>query len=182
MSNSTASTAAITFSFAVLNRTVWTAKKQALSGNAGGNRQEEEPDTGNCTLCGMPEDTAHILVNCNNYSYRAWERVSMAITEACRTLDPDNGRISLTFSNIMYHTAILSLPLIFKKQITAFLLEFKRDIYARRTERCVGEGGGRGAGRMYTDQRIDIVPHADDNRIEPCRVQQQRGSRDHQYQ
>jgi len=26
------------------------------------------------------------------------------------------------------------------------------------------------------------VPHADDNRIEPCRVQQQRGSRDHQYQ
>jgi hypothetical protein len=104
----------------------------------------------------MPEDTAHILVNCNNYSYRAWERVSMAITEACRTLDPDNGRISLTFSNVMYHTAILSLPLIFKKQITAFLLEFKRDIYARRTERCVGEGGGRGAGRMYTDQRIDI--------------------------
>ncbi len=26
------------------------------------------------------------------------------------------------------------------------------------------------------------VPHADDNRIEPCRVQQQRGPRDHQYQ
>jgi hypothetical protein len=156
MTNSTASTAAITFSFAVLNRTVWTAKKQALSGNAGGNRQEEELDTGNCTLCGMPEDTAHILVNCNNYSYRAWERVSTAITEACRILNPDNGRISLTFSNIMYHTAILSLPPTYKKQITAFLLEFKRDIYARRTERCVGEGGGRGAGRMYTDQRIDI--------------------------
>jgi hypothetical protein len=28
----------------------------------------------------------------------------------------------------------------------------------------------------------DVVPHADDNRIGPCRVQQQRGSRDHQYQ
>ncbi len=42
MTNSTASTTAITFSFAVLNRRVWTAKKQALSGNAGGNRQEEE--------------------------------------------------------------------------------------------------------------------------------------------
>ncbi len=27
-----------------------------------------------------------------------------------------------------------------------------------------------------------LVPHADENRIEPCRVQQQRGSRDHQYQ
>jgi hypothetical protein len=26
------------------------------------------------------------------------------------------------------------------------------------------------------------VPHADDNRIGPCRVQQQRGPRDHQYQ
>ncbi len=62
MTNTTASTSAITFSFAVLNRTVWTAKKQALSGNAGGNRQEEELDTGNCILCGMPEDTAHILV------------------------------------------------------------------------------------------------------------------------
>ncbi len=30
--------------------------------------------------------------------------------------------------------------------------------------------------------RLVCVPHADDNRIGPCRVQQQRGSRDHQYQ
>ncbi len=30
--------------------------------------------------------------------------------------------------------------------------------------------------------RLTVVPHADDNRIGPCRVQQQRGSRDHQYQ
>jgi hypothetical protein len=156
MTNSNASTAAITFSFAVLNRTVWTAKKQALSGNAGGNRQEEEIDTGQCTLCGMIEDTAHILVNCNNYSYRAWERVNAIITTACRALDPENGRISLTFSNIMYHTNILSLPQIYKKQITAFLLEFKRDIYVRRTERCTGENGERRAGRIYTDQRINI--------------------------
>ncbi len=29
---------------------------------------------------------------------------------------------------------------------------------------------------------IISVPRADDNRIGPCRVQQQRGSRDHQYQ
>jgi hypothetical protein len=28
----------------------------------------------------------------------------------------------------------------------------------------------------------EVVPHADDNRIGPCRMQQQRGSRDHQYQ
>ncbi len=27
-----------------------------------------------------------------------------------------------------------------------------------------------------------LVPHADDNRIGPCRAQQQKGSRDHQYQ
>jgi hypothetical protein len=156
MTNSTASTSAITFSFAVLNRTVWTAKKQALSGNAGGNRQEEELDTGNCILCGMPEDTAHILVNCNNYSYRAWERASTIITLACRAIEPGNGIINLTFSNIMYHTDILSLPQTYRKQIAAFLLEFKKDIYVRRTERCIGEGGGRWAGRIYTDQRIDI--------------------------
>jgi hypothetical protein len=156
MTNSTASTTAITFSFAVLNRTVWTAKKQALSGNAGGNRQEEELDSGHCTLCGEMEDTAHILVNCNNYSYRAWERVNTIITIACRALNPDSGRISLTFNNIMYHTNILSLPQTYKKQITAFILEFKRDIYVRRTERCTGENGERWAGRTYTDQRIDI--------------------------
>jgi hypothetical protein len=156
MTNSTASTTAITFSFAVLNRTVWTAKKQALSGNAGGNRQEEELDSGHCTLCGEMEDTAHILVNCNNYSYRAWERVNTIITTACRALNPESGRISLTFNNIMYHTNILSLPQPYKKQVTAFILEFKRDIYVRRTERCTGENGERWAGRTYTDQRIDI--------------------------
>jgi hypothetical protein len=156
MTNSTASTSAITFSFAVLNRTVWTAKKQSLSGNAGGNRQEEDLDTGNCILCGRTEDTAHILVNCNNYSYRAWERVSMIITLACRAIEPENGIINLTFSNIIYHTDILSLPQTYKKQVTSFLLEFKKDIYVRRTERCISEGGGRWAGRIYTDQRIDI--------------------------
>ncbi len=156
MTSSNASTAAITFSFAVLNRTIWTAKKQALSGNAGGNRQEEDIDTGQCTLCGMIEDTAHIQVNCNNYSYRAWERVNAIITTACRVLDPENGRISLTFSNIMYHTNILSLPQTYKKQITAFLLELKRDIYVRRTEQCTGENGERHAGRIDTDQKINI--------------------------
>jgi hypothetical protein len=156
MTNNIATTTAITFSFAVLNRTVWTAKKQALSGNAGGNRQDEVLDSGQCTLCGQTEDTAHILVNCNNYSYRAWERTSAIITAACRNLDPENGRVSLTFSNIMYHTNILSLPQTYKKQIAAFLLELKRDIYVRRTERCTGENEGRWAGRIYTDQRIDI--------------------------
>jgi hypothetical protein len=82
--------------------------------------------------------------------------VNAIITTACRALDPENGRISLTFSNIMYHTNILSLPQTYKKQITAFLLEFKRDIYVRRTERCTGENGERRAGRIYTDQRINI--------------------------
>jgi hypothetical protein len=116
MTNNIATTTAITFSFAVLNRTVWTAKKQALPGNAGGNRQEEVLDSGQCTLCGQTEDTAHILVNCNNYSYRAWERTSAIITAACRNLDLENGRVNLTFSNIMYHTNILSLPQPYKKQ------------------------------------------------------------------
>ncbi len=145
MTNSTASTSAITFSFAVLNRTVWTAKKQALLGHAGGNRQEEDLDTGNCILCGMSEDTAHILVNCNNYSYWAWERASTIITLACRAIEPEYGMINLTFSNIMYHTNIPFLPQTYRKQIAAFLLEFKKDIYVRRTERCIGEGGGGGS-------------------------------------
>jgi hypothetical protein len=83
-------------------------------------------------------------------------KVNAIITTACRALDPENGRVSLTFNNIMYHTNILSLPQKYKKQITAFILEFKRDIYVRRTERCTGVNGGRWAGRTYTDQRIDI--------------------------
>ncbi len=36
--------------------------------------------------------------------------------------------------------------------------------------------------RVFIFKLKGIVPHADDNRIEPCRVQPQRGSRDHQYQ
>jgi hypothetical protein len=63
-------TAAIAFNFAALNRTVWTARKQTLSGNAGGGRQNEPVDPGTCDLCGAVEDTAHILTDCNNYSYK----------------------------------------------------------------------------------------------------------------
>jgi hypothetical protein len=80
----------------------------------------------------------------------------MIITLACRAIEPENGIINLTFSNILYHTDILSLPQTYKKQVTSFLLEFKKDIYVRRTERCISEVGGRWAGRIYTDQRIDI--------------------------
>jgi hypothetical protein len=62
------STAVTAFNFAALNRTVWKAKKQALSGNAGGRRQNEPIDSGRCKLCDGIEDTAHILTDCNGYS------------------------------------------------------------------------------------------------------------------
>jgi len=47
----------------------------------------------------------------------------------------------------------------------------------------IGEAAKNNQSSIFLNpQSIDTVPHADDNRIEPCRVQQQRGSRDHQYQ
>ena len=156
MTNSYASTAAIAFCFAVLNRTVWTAKKQALSGNAGGGQQEEIPDTGNCTICGRVEDTAHILVDCDQYSYKMWERMNMHLTPALRTLDPEQNRVDLTFSNIMYHTDIMALPKQANKQVNALLMEIKRCIYVRRTERCTNNRGGHA---IVTNQRIDSHIH-----------------------
>jgi hypothetical protein len=155
LTSSNATTAAITFSFAALNRTVWTAKKQAQSGNAGGRRQEEGIDTGTCTLCARVEDTAHILTDCNAYSYRLWERFGELLTATHRKVNPDAPRVSLTFSNIMYHTPILSLPVDQTKKICAVIMEIKRDIYVRRTDRCIA-GEGRGGGRLYTDQRLDM--------------------------
>jgi hypothetical protein len=103
-------TAATAFNFAALNRTVWTARKQSLSGNAGGGRQNEPADPGTCDLCGAIEDTAHILTDCNNYSYKLWERFGKHLTAACRTVQPDCGMILLTFSNIMYFIQITGLP------------------------------------------------------------------------
>ena len=73
-----------------------TAKKQAQSGNAGGRRQEEGIDTGTCTLCGRVEDTAHILTDCNAYSYRLWERFGELLTATHRKVNPDTPRVSLT--------------------------------------------------------------------------------------
>jgi hypothetical protein len=98
-----ATTRAIAFSFAVLNRTVWTARKQFLSGDAGGlgNGEDRDPDDGNCILCGEQEDTAHILTNCDAYSYRLWEIFNAILTETGRQLDPQNGLVSLNFLNIM---------------------------------------------------------------------------------
>ncbi len=52
-------------------------------------------------------------------------------------LQPECGIILVTFSNIMYFTQITGLPLSYTKHITALLIELKRDIYVRRTERCI---------------------------------------------
>jgi hypothetical protein len=155
-------TAATAFNFAALNRTVWTARKQAQSGNAGGGGQREPVGQGECDLCGEVEDTAHVLADCNGYSYRIWERFNIHLTAACRVHRPDNGPIHITFSNIMYFTKIIGLPTVHEKEILALLIELKRDIYVRRTERCLTreqEDGhvdrNRGI-RRYTDQRLDM--------------------------
>jgi hypothetical protein len=61
----------------------------------------------------------------------------------------------------MYFTEITGLPQAYRKKILALIIELKRDIYVRRTERCVdrevardGQLGGRV--RRYTDQRLDM--------------------------
>ncbi len=153
MNSTFTSTAATAFNFAALNRTVWTAKKQAQSGNAGGGRQAEPLDSGRCLLCNVPEDTAHILADCDLYSYKLWERFNMHLTAACRRHHPNNGRIHVTFNNIMYFTPITALPREHTSRVTALLIELKRDIYVRRTERCLAE---QGRGRLYSDQRLDM--------------------------
>jgi hypothetical protein len=161
------STIATAFNFAALNRTVWTAQKQSLSGNAGGGRQAEPIDMGECDLCGAPENTAHILADCNGYSYRLWERFNIHLTAACRMNNPDNPQILVTFHNIMYFKPLTSLPREHAPRILALFIELKRDIYVRRTERCIqrdqGVGGRRG--RIYTDQRIDMHISIACNRI-----------------
>jgi hypothetical protein len=161
------STTATAFNFAALNRTVWTAQKQSLSGNAGGGRQAEPVDMGECDLCGAPENTAHILADCNGYSYRLWERFNIHLTAACRMHNPDNPQILVTFHNIMYFKPLTSLPREHASRILALVIELKRDIYVRRTERCLhrdqDEGGRRG--RIYTDQRIDMHISIASNRI-----------------
>jgi len=93
-----------------------------------------------CAMC-----THTVLLNCIKNRYRLWKGLNSAITRACRELDPENGRVGLTLSNILYHiTQPLSncLPP-FKRQVTVLLLELKRDIHVLRTERCVREEGGR---------------------------------------
>jgi len=153
---------ATAFNFAALNRTVWTARKQSLSGNAGGGRQQEPVDMGDCDLCGAPESTAHILTDCNNYSYRLWERFGKHLTAACRIQNPECGMIIVTFSNIMYFTQVIGLPPSHAKYVLALIIELKRDIYVRRTERCIDrDSAERQLGRVrrarvYTDQRLDM--------------------------
>jgi hypothetical protein len=147
------STAATAFNIASLNRTIWTAKKQALLGNAGGGRQNEPLDSGRCKLCDSIEDTAHILTDCNGYSYTLWERFYAHVTTACRRINQENVRIFVTFNNIMYLTHIDALAREHVMRVRALIMELKLDIYVRRTERCLSD---RPQGRIYTDQRIDM--------------------------
>jgi len=132
-----------------------------------GGRQAEPIDTGECDLCGAPENTAHILADCNGYSYRLWERFNIHLTAACRMHNPDSPQILVTFHNIMYFKPLTSLPREHASRILALIIELKRDIYVRRTERCLHrdqEGGGR-RGRIYTDQRIDMHISIASNRV-----------------
>jgi hypothetical protein len=73
----------------------------------------------------------------------------------------------VTFHNIMYFKPLTSLPREHAPRILALFIELKRDIYVRRTERCIqrdqGVGGRRG--RIYTDQRIDMHISIACNRI-----------------
>jgi hypothetical protein len=77
----------------------------------------------------------------------------MHLTAACRRHKPDNGRIQVTFNNLMYFTPIMALPREHASRVTALLIELKRDLYVRRTERCLAN---QGRGRQYSDQRLDM--------------------------
>jgi hypothetical protein len=62
----------------------------------------------------------------------------------------------------MYFTQVTGLPPIHAKYVLALLIELKRDIYVRRTERCIDRDseerqlGRLRRARVYTDQRLDM--------------------------
>lgn len=83
--------------FLIMNRQIWTSKKGSLvNANRG-----IEGGRGECSLCAQIENTQHLLMECEAYSFKIWEILSKTINEL--KIHKGHAQLKLHTYNVMYH-------------------------------------------------------------------------------
>lgn len=123
-------------SFNILNRTIWTNLKTALS-----NRNEMDDNIDDtCHLCLHQENTMHLLFECEKYSQPLWDILEDAINLFENSIG-NHQRIRLHAYNIMYNLNITGIKSLHNDQILYFIQEIKRNMIYRRFLRATNAIG-----------------------------------------
>ena len=114
-------------SFNVLNCQIWTNQKEKWKKSVRG-----EDSSNKCMLCGVVENTMHLLFDCPEYPELAWD----ALKDALNLISDTENRISIHMFNVMYNTNIRNILEKMQKQVELLIQEFKRSIIFKRYARC----------------------------------------------
>jgi len=118
-------------SFNVINRQIWTNKKQKARI---GNLAEEATDE--CGLCGTAESTQHMLVECSEYSEKVWQELESLLNQAHIM---EEGRIRLHIHNMLYNKQVSNIKQIRSTQVSILIQEVKRHMVLKRYQRSQNE-------------------------------------------
>ena len=131
-------------SFNLMNRQIWTNKKQYLRMGEAGQAGEVE-----CRLCGRVETTQRLMAECEEYSERMWEVFERVINGAGMNAEGSRARVHI--HNIMYNTRIQGIQDMYSTEATSLIQEVKRYIVYKRYQRCEND---RLNAIVYDEQRI----------------------------
>ena len=108
------------FNFQILNRTLFTASKAYKC-----NIRENDK----CIKCNEIEDTAHLLIDCDNYAYNIWTELNICL----KILSPQIKE-SISWRNIIFHKKIKGLDYEEMYQFRVLMQITKYAIYTKRNE------------------------------------------------
>jgi hypothetical protein len=143
-------------SYLLMNRQVWTNEKSSLSGIGGGPGEVHPEDA--CKLCGVKENTMHLMFECGEYSEPLWKTLGDILKEAVAR--DSNGEENL--SNRMHAFLVLynvtsGIPAKYCKDIMILIQEVKRNIVLRRFKRETTDIGTTSFGRNRLYAHLAIV-------------------------
>ena len=133
--------------FLILNRQLWTSLKQSET-----DRNRGEISSEKCQLCDEPENTFHLLVDCEAYARRIWIRLEEALNAVAQIKDRGREmRLRLGSFQILYGCKVEGIAGSWDKVFQRSILHTLQWIYNKRTMRLTGRTN---ANLTITDSRI----------------------------
>jgi hypothetical protein len=123
----------LTNSFNIMNRQIWTNKKQYLSA---GNTERVVNEK--CNLCDQVETTMHLLFECTKCAEPLWNIVEETINALKDHTTPQAPLYRTHSFLVIYNINDGQISNQYAPQIMSWIQEIKRDLIYRRYKRCTG--------------------------------------------